>query len=53
MYINVLKNPLSKHPIKNVYFDMDFGSWKSVIFDATHDNFMNSPESCLYSKFFI
>ena len=47
MFINVLKNPLSTHPIKNAYFGMDFGSWESGIFDATHDDFMHSAESFL------
>ena len=46
MFINVLKNPLSMHPIKNAYFGMDFGSQESGIFDATHDNFMHSAKSC-------
>ena len=27
---------------------MDFGSWKSGIFDATHDDFMHSAESGLF-----
>ena len=45
MFINLIKNPLSTHPIKNVYFGMSFGSWKSGIFDANHNYFMHSAES--------
>ena len=48
MYINRLKNPLSTHSIKNDYFGMDFGSWESGIFGATHDDFMHSAESFLF-----
>ena len=48
MFTKILNNPYSTHPIKNTYSNIDFGSWKSGIFDTTHDDFMHSAESGLF-----
>jgi hypothetical protein len=49
MYRSILRNPFTTHPIKNAFKDINFGSWKAGIHDATFDDFMHSVEGGMVS----
>ena len=49
MYRSILRNPYTSHPIINAFKDIDFGSWKAGIHDATFDDFMHSVEGGMVS----
>lgn len=44
MYSNILSRPFTTHPVITAFHDIDFGAWKSGVYDATFDDFMHSFE---------
>ena len=49
MFRSILRHPFTLHSLKNAFDDIDFGSWKGGIHDATFDDFMHSVESGMIS----
>ena len=47
MFNLILSKPFTTHPVLSAFIDMDFGAWKSGVYDATFDDFMHSCEEGL------
>jgi len=44
MFNIILSKPFTTHPVVSAFHGMDFGAWKSGVYDATFDDFMHSCE---------
>jgi hypothetical protein len=44
MFNIVLSKPYTTHPVLSAFHGIDFGAWKSGVYDATFDDFMHSCE---------
>lgn len=44
MFNVILSRPFTTHPVISAFHGMDFGAWKSGVYDATFDDFMHSCE---------
>jgi len=47
MFNVILGKPYTTHPVVSAFHDIDFGAWKSGVYDATFDDFMHSCEEGL------
>jgi len=47
MFNVILSKPFTTHPVVSAFHGMDFGAWKSGVYDATFDDFMHSCEEGL------
>ena len=44
MFSIILSKPFTTHPVVSAFHGMEFGAWKSGVYDATFDDFMHSCE---------